>query len=279
MSPDRHSRVSELTAECPSIGRWCAWCGGAIPAASRQDAICCSKRCRQARHRFLRAVGTAAATAHPLRLAYADPPYPGRAARYYRTHQDYAGEVDHAALIANLAEFDGWAISTSADALQEVLALCPPGVRIAAWHRGERPNKEARGPLNAWEPVIFHGGRPDMSGYVSPTAARDASLPGERDAFTSTPARRDASAAVRLDASAGVRRTDSLVQIARARTTDPDWVTGAKPAAFCRWLFDLLGARSGDTFVDLFPGSGGVARAWRAFASTDVASVAGAGDW
>lgn len=109
----------------------------------------------------------------PPRLAYADPPYPGRAARYYRTHQDYAGEVDHAALIADLAEFDGWAISTSADALQEVLALCSPGVRIAAWHRGERPNKEARGPLNAWEPVIFHGGRPDMTGYVSPPAARE----------------------------------------------------------------------------------------------------------
>lgn len=79
--------------------------------------------------------------------------------------------------------------------------------------------------------------------------------------------------AVRRDASAGVRRTDSLVQIARARTTDPDWVTGAKPAAFCRWLFDLLGARSGDTFVDLFPGSGGVARAWHSFATTDAASA------
>lgn len=32
-----------------------------------------------------------------LRLAYADPPYPNRSARHYRNHQDYAGEVDHAA--------------------------------------------------------------------------------------------------------------------------------------------------------------------------------------
>jgi hypothetical protein len=39
-------------------------------------------------------------------------------------------------------------------------------------------------------------------------------------------------------------------------------VHGAKPAAFCWWLFDLLGALPGDDLVDLFPGSGGVARAW-----------------
>ncbi len=53
----------------------------------------------------------------PLRLAYADPPYPGRSARYYSAHPDYAGEVDHAALLAQLAEFYRWALSTSADAL------------------------------------------------------------------------------------------------------------------------------------------------------------------
>jgi hypothetical protein len=40
-----------------------------------------------------------------------------------------------------------------ADALPVVLTLCPPGVRVAAWHRGERPTR-SRGPLHAWEPVI-----------------------------------------------------------------------------------------------------------------------------
>ena len=39
-------------------------------------------------------------------------------------------------------------------------------------------------------------------------------------------------------------------------------LTGAKPDRFCFWLFDLLGARHGDEFTDLFPGSGQVARAW-----------------
>jgi hypothetical protein len=47
----------------------------------------------------LRAVGYAEAVAagRPLRLAYADPPYPGKA-RLYQDHPDYGGEVDHAEL-------------------------------------------------------------------------------------------------------------------------------------------------------------------------------------
>ena len=65
-------------------------------------------------------------------------PIPGKA-WLYRDHPDYAGEVDHAALIGRLSGYDGWALSTSAEALPGMLALCPPGVRVAAWHRGERP--------------------------------------------------------------------------------------------------------------------------------------------
>lgn len=37
---------------------------------------------------------------------------------------------------------------------------------------------------------------------------------------------------------------------------------GAKPEAFCFWIFDVLGIREGDEFVDLFPGSGAVGRAY-----------------
>jgi hypothetical protein len=121
------------------VTRLCAWCENPIPARARRDAVCCSVRCRQARHRFLRAVGHAEQVrGRPLRLAYADPPYPGKA-RLYRDHPDYVGEVDHAELIGSLAAYDGWALSTSVEALPAVLALCPAGVRVAAWHRGERP--------------------------------------------------------------------------------------------------------------------------------------------
>jgi hypothetical protein len=212
--------------------RICAWCRGPIPAAARRDAVCCSTRCRQARHRFTSTVGRApVADGRPLRLAYADPPYPGKA-WLYRGHPDYAGEVDHAALIRRLSTYDGWALSTSAAALPAVLALCPPGVRVAAWHRGERPTP-SRHPLNAWEPVIYHGGRP-----ADPS---------------------------RTDGALQARRVDSLVHGVSPLTTLPTRVTGTKPAAFCRWVFTLLGAAPGDTLDDLFPGSGAVTRAWLAY--------------
>ena len=196
----------------------------------RADAKFCSQRCRQASHRFFRGMAFRVAAGRPLRLAYADPPYPGKAF-LYRGHPDFAGEVDHRALIGRLVdEFpDGWALSTSAAALSDVLASCPAGVRVAAWFRGERPGRSWR-PLSAWEPVVCFAGR----AYLSEVDGR---------------------------------RLDALVHVARARSTDPGRVIGAKPAEFAWWLFDLLGALPGDELVDLFPGSGGVGRAWAAYAS------------
>jgi hypothetical protein len=215
----------------PSGGRVCAWCAGPIPDTTRRDAVCCSVRCRQARHRFTRTVGQPPSghvdSGRARRLAYADPPYPGNA-HLYRDHPDYRGEVDHTALIHRLSTYDGWALSTSATALPTVLALCPPGVRVAAWHRGERPTRSFA-PLSAWEPVIYHGARP-----VDPPRG----FP---------------------------RRVDSLVHGVAPMTTLPGRVIGTKPAAFCRWLFQLLGALPGDSLDDLFPGSGAVTRAWTTF--------------
>jgi hypothetical protein len=181
-----------------------------------------------------------------MRFAYADPPYPGKARRYYRNHPDYDGEVDHQALIEQLeSEFpDGWALSTSAAALQQILPLCPrpvsrgaagggtrESIRVLAWCKplaqpGGRP-----GPLYGWEPVILRGGR------------RDASRAWPRDWLVGSP-----------DLFTLRRRPDGHV-------------TGAKPRPFLMWLFDCLGARHGDQLVDLFPGSGAVALAWEAYSS------------
>lgn len=228
--------------------RACGWCGQAMvrrrsspdeAEQMRANAVYCSQRCRQAAHRFYgpsRRAGAAARVAEvrgdslqARRFAYADPPYPGTARRYYGGHPDFGGEVDHAELITRLsAEYDGWALSTSAIALPGVLALCPAGSRVAAWFRGERPTA-SYSPLTAWEPVIYFGCRRVLSSRGS------------------------------------ARRLDALVYRAAARRTDPRRVIGAKPAAFCAWLFELLGARPGDGFVDLFPGSGGVRRAWQAY--------------
>jgi hypothetical protein len=216
-------------ASCSPRVRICAWCEQPIPLQARRDAVCCSTRCRQARHRFRSAVGLAVAHGRPLKLAYADPPYPGKA-WLYRDHPDFAGEVDHVELIRRLSTYDGWALSTSAAALPSVLASCPPGVRVAAWHRGERPTRSA-GPLNGWEPVIYFGGRAQLPSAIA------------------------------------ARRVDSLVYFSRPRLTDPRRVVGAKPAAFARWVFELLGASAYDTLDDLFPGSGGVRRAWLEYTS------------
>lgn len=197
-------------------------------------------------------------TIAPRRFAYADPPYPGLAG-YYRDHPDYAGEVDHAALLSRLATYDGWALSTSARALPEVLALAVAQalpVRVAAWIRGPRPHATAMHALNAWEPVI----------YVP--VARDV----ERD--TSCAARGNPSH------SAGVsRRVDVLHHGVSPMLTLPTRVIGAKPAAFCRWMFELIGADPHDSFDDLFPGSGIVGKAWAFYATAErVASFAAAAD-
>jgi hypothetical protein len=252
----------------------------------RRDAECCSVRCRQARHRFTTDVGRArpVEAGVSIRLAYADPPYPGLSKTYYKDHPDYAGEVDHAELIRRLSTYDGWALSTAARSLPYVLSLCPPGARVAAWVRGGR-GYEAVGAVNVWEPVIYFGGR-DTSSLEPRRVARsipDASLLQElrvRDLHAShlvdatrSMSTRDASVGrARRVTPAGAtrdagepRRVDALVHTSHPRTTDPSRVVGAKPAAFCRWMFDLLGAEPQDQFDDLFPGSGGVGRAWRYF--------------
>lgn len=142
-----------------------------------------------------------------------------------------------------LASYDGWALSTSAKALPEVLAVCPPKVRVAAWVRGERPTRSAW-PLNAWEPVIYAGGRQLIE--ASHAAAHDASCECEASYLAST-----------------TRRIDALVYRPGNRLTDPARVIGSKPPQFAAFVFQLLGARAGDSLDDLFPGSGGIARAWR----------------
>ena len=143
--------------------RKCAWCGGPLPARARRDALTCSQPCRQARHRVTVAMRDSSAAAaddtsrgsarhlsrheaalQARRLAYADPPYPGKAF-YYRGHPDYAGEVDHGELLSRLATYDGWALSTSTRALPQVLALAVAQdlpVRVAAWKIGRASCRE-----------------------------------------------------------------------------------------------------------------------------------------
>jgi hypothetical protein len=177
-----------------------------------------------------------------VRVAYADPPYPGQAKRHYGKHPDYAGEVDHAELIAMLErEFsDGWALSTSVPALEKVLALCPrgepskkrhhggsvklgTGVRVCAWYRTGGPFPPSR-VMWSWEPLIVR--TPHWK---------------QRHRHDFVP--------------------DSLYAT-QPRGFLGNSITGQKPLQFCHWVFDLLGLGPDDEFVDLFPGSGAVTAAW-----------------
>lgn len=172
----------------------------------------------------------------PLRMAYADPPYPGMA-HFYGTP-----EVNHEFLVRDLCEQfpDGWALSTASTTLKQVLAVCPDDVRIAAWTKPFASFKKGVNPGYCWEPVIFRGGRHRTDG-TEPTV-----------------------------------RDYCAVNITLERG-----FTGAKPEAFCWWVFDLLGLREGDEFFDLFPGSAAVTRAWgtyrteRLFASTPSCGTGG----
>jgi hypothetical protein len=160
----------------------CEWCTGPIPEGARCDSIYCSRRCRQTAYR-LRARG-AGIVEHPSRaalvrgrFAYADPPYPKLARQYYGREESFGGEVDHAQLVARLTAgaYVGWALSTSARALRDVLPLCPAGARVLPWCKPVNVSRHSMGLHNAWEPLIVVGGRH--------------APPGRRDWLLAAPAR------------------------------------------------------------------------------------------
>lgn len=209
--------------------RLCQWyleagysegCKVSIPAQARRDSKFCSKRCRQASWRFRIGRSDIQATGRPMRFAYADPPYPGKS-KYYAERR----EVDHASLLERLRleHPDGWALSTSAEALRDVLLLCPPSVRVCAWFKGPRPTKSRRA-LVSWEPLIVFGGRPLCADVVCDVA-------------------------------------DGLIAQGRYRAF-PGAMIGMKPPAFAEWMFRQLGASRHDRLDDLFPGSGAIGVAW-----------------
>jgi hypothetical protein len=172
-----------------------------------------------------------------MRLAYADPPYPGQSKKHYGDHPDYAGEVDHPALVRRLVDgFDGWALSTSNRALRYVLALCPEHVRVLSWCKPIAPPMSGHG-VFGWEPVIVSWARPPASDL--------------RDTLTASP------------------------EQYTFRPKPEGYVTGAKPPAFCRWVFQWLGAQAGDDFTDIFPGSRAVSDAWEAFDRQPCLAVQG----
>lgn len=204
----------------------CAWCSKPAPAGVPSSWRFCDQGHRQAHWRFGRHALRAARARQPLRLAFADPPYPGKA-HLYADQPSFAGEVDHGALLDQLAGYDGWVLCTDSPALPELLALAAArnlAPRVAAWVRGA-PNGVRKHPKRAWEPVLYVQAREEP-----------AALPWDEDV---------------------------LVHRHRPRSTDPAYVIGSKPPHFVAWALSLCRARPGDSLDDLFPGTGGVGRFWR----------------
>ncbi|WP_186140106.1 hypothetical protein [Burkholderia gladioli] len=160
-----------------------------------------------------------------MKLGYADPPYIG-CAHLYKDHPDYAGEVDHAALIDRLqSDFDGWVLHASATP-HSIAVLAPlvetTGARWCTWVKGFAAFKRNVPVAYAWEPVIIKPAR-------KPVVSK------------------------RLVMRDWIQESITLKR----------GLTGAKPEAVCHWAFELLGARPEDDLSDLFPGTGAVSRAWQ----------------
>ena len=160
-----------------------------------------------------------------MKLGYADPPYIG-CAHLYSDHPEFAGEVDHVALIGRLEdEFDGWVLHAAAT--PRSMAVVAPLVantnaRWMSWVKGFAAFKRNVSVAYAWEPVIV---KPARKPVVSKRLVM-------RDWI------------------------ECPITLRRG-------LTGAKPEAVCHWAFEMLGARPEDELSDLLPGTNAVSRAWQ----------------
>lgn len=177
-----------------------------------------------------------------MKFAYADPPYLGCGKSHYGDLHDASADCDtvewHQALIERLCdEFpDGWALSLHTPSLKTMLNLCPDDVRVGAWLKPFAAFKKNVTRAYAWEPIILRGGRPIPTSELT---IRD---------FIECPI-------------SMIEESPAVKEPITMRRGFP----GAKPAAVCWWIFDWLNMEEGDEFVDLFPGSGAVGEAHRAW--------------
>lgn len=174
------------------------------------------------------------------RLCIADPPYLGRAKRWYGAggcgHGGGIGQADnhpeadkwdnpetHKNLVHELnANFDGWAIAMSVHSLSTYLEIVETdsrnGYRVCVWHKPSAIQSGSR-ISNHWEPVLIK-------------------VPQDRKGWKSN-----------------AQRTKDVMSANPLRSN----FMGAKPPEWTRWVLDLLGFQEGDEVTDLFHGSGAVA--------------------
>jgi hypothetical protein len=178
-----------------------------------------------------------------MRFAYADPPYLGCCKLYDHFHGDdglcWDDIETHGLLVGHLmGDFpDGWAMSLSSTSLYEVLPLCPPSVRVAAWCKTFGAFKKGVRPAYMWEPVIFFGGRNPNAGHPHAPPEKGGKQNTPKDFYNHHDA-------------------DALL----CPITLKKGLTGAKPEGFCDWVLDLLNVLPGDAVTDIYPGTGVMGR-------------------
>lgn len=146
-------------------------------------------------------------------------------AKKHYGHDPKCAEVDHARLIAELETYDGWALSCKSDAKE------------LAWLIG-LCKQDVR--LGVW---------------VKPFCSFKANV---NPAYAFEPV-------IWRSARRRTREQDTVRDWVSVSITLKKGLVGAKPGAFCYWLFELLNMEPEDEFADLFPGTGGVSEAWEIY--------------
>lgn len=177
-----------------------------------------------------------------MKLAIADPPYLGRAVRWYGVggcgngkgqgqadNHDDAAKWDnpqtHKDLVHELnANYDGWAIALTVHSLSTYLEVIETdsrnGIRVCVWHKPSAVTSGSR-INNVWEPVIVK-------------------VPTNRRGWLSD-----------------CPRVKDVLTVAAPRKN----FVGSKPTEWTKWVLDLMGYQNGDVVTDLFKGSGAVTEA------------------
>ena len=176
-----------------------------------------------------------------MKLCIADPPYLGRAVRWYGAggigYGSGIGQADnhpeaalwddpetHKQLAKDLMEnYDGFAIAMSVHSLSTYLSVIETkdrnGIRVCVWHKPSSLPSASR-IQNIWEPVIIK-------------------VPADRRSNKK-----------------GIRTKDVMSALPLR-----SGFVGSKPREWTRWVLDLMGYEEADEIVDLFNGSGAVSNA------------------
>ena len=179
--------------------------------------------------------------AESLAYCIADPPYLGRAERWYGPtgcgHGDGEGRASsheqayvfdspdtHRQLVQTLQnDFDGWAIAMSVHSLSTYLSIVETdsrnGIRVAVWNKPSAITSGSR-IVNNWEPVLLKIPKSRRGHGKGLTC---------HDVLTCNPPR--------------------------------NGFIGAKPVEWTLWVMQMLGVQDQDSVLDMFPGSGMVTKA------------------